>query len=186
MVIDSVGESIAGPQVGPGFRVPLVAPFGRDYVAWSSETVQRAWLQTIGDPPPALRERITAVLEETRRRGYVIGRLSREYTRVYSALRALDGFGEPDAITARVAGAFADLTLVDYLPAELTNRTRHPVASVSAPVKDADGVVAMSVTAAPFTTLKASEIRNLGNQVCAAARRVENIVLTATDFDQST
>lgn len=170
---ETVGETLTAPRIGTDFRIPLVAPFGRDYVAWAPEATQRAWLDGVGEPPPQLRKRLTAVLGEVRRRGYVVERLSPEYVRVYSALRALADEGEPDAITRRLAWSFADLTLVDYLPGELDDANPHRVATVSAPVRDADGVVTMSVTAAPFAALTADQVRNLGTRVCDAAQRIE-------------
>jgi hypothetical protein len=92
---------------------------------------------------------------------------------VYTALRALATDGEPDPITARLAGAFADLTLVDYLPDELDDGALHQIATVSAPVKDADGVVTMSITAAPFAGLSADGVRALGVEVRAIATQLE-------------
>lgn len=171
-IVDTVGESLTAPRLGPGFRVPLVAPFGRDYVAWATESAQQAWLGA-GQPATQLRKRLAAVLQETRRRGYVIERLSPEYIRVYSALRALAIDGEPDAITRRLAWSFADLTLVDYLPGELDDSGPHQIATIAAPVRDADGLVAMSVSAAPFSALTAAQVTDIGAQVSAAARRIE-------------
>ncbi|BBY90578.1 putative transcriptional regulator, IclR family protein [Mycobacterium gallinarum] len=173
VVTDSVGDSLTAPRVTAGLRMPLVAPFGRDYVAWAGEPAIKAWLAGIGEPSTRLRRRLTAVLAQVRERGYVIERLSREYVRVYMALRALAADGEPDEITARLAGAFADLALVDYLPAELDGSSDHQVATISVPVKDSDGLVSMSITAAPFRGLNASEIRKIGAAVCDAARRIE-------------
>ncbi len=172
-VVDSVGDSFTAPQLRAGFRLPLVAPFGRDYVAWASENLQNIWLEGISEPSSALRERLAAVLDEIRRRGFVIERLSREYVRVYSALRALAENGEADAITTRLAGAFADLTLVDYLPGEL-KRKANPIATVSAPVKDRDGVVTMSVTAAPLAELSKTELEALSEQVRSTATQIES------------
>lgn len=172
-VVDSVGDSLTAPQLRAGFRLPLVAPFGRDYVAWASENLQNIWLEGISEPSSALRERLAAVLDEIRHRGFVIERLSREYVRVYSALRALADDGEADAITTRLAGAFADLTLVDYLPGELTSRA-NPIATVSAPVKDRDGVVTMSVTAAPLAELSKTELEALSEQVRSTATQIES------------
>jgi hypothetical protein len=103
----------------------------------------------------------------------VIERLSREYVRVYVALRALAADGEPDPITARLAGAFADLTLVDYLPDELEDDKVHQIATISVPIKDGNGVVAMSVTAAPFSTLTCAEVHAVGSAVRDAAREIE-------------
>jgi DNA-binding IclR family transcriptional regulator len=173
VVSDSVGDSLAAPRVTAGLRLPLVAPFGRDYVAWAGEKTIKAWLAGIGEPSAGLRRRLTAVLAEVRERGYVIERLSREYVRVYMALRALAADGEPDEITARLAGAFADLALVDYLPPELRASPDHEIATISVPVRDSDGVVSMSVTAAPFRKLNTKEIRKIGAEVRDVARRIE-------------
>ena len=138
VVTDSVGDSLTAPRVSAGLRMPLVAPFGRDYVAWAGEQAIKAWLAGIGEPSTALRSRrrLTAVLAQVCERGYVIERLSREYVRVYMALRALAADGEPDEITADLAGAFADLTVVDYLPDELDGSSEHQIATISVPVRD--------------------------------------------------
>jgi DNA-binding IclR family transcriptional regulator len=173
VVVDSAGESASGMRIDRGLRMPLVAPFGRDYVAWSAASSQRAWLEGIGKPSTALSRRITAVISEIRERGYTVERLSREYLQVYTALRALGGDGEPGAITARLARAFADLTVIDVLRAELTENSMHSIATISAPILDEDGVVTMSISAAPFTDLAAAEVEHLGEQVRAAARRIE-------------
>lgn len=180
VVVDAAGESASGMRIDRGLRMPLVAPFGRDYIAWSAAGAQRAWLQGIGKPSTALQRRITSVLKEIRDRGYTVERLSREYLRVYTALRALGGDGEPDAITARLARAFADLTVIDVLGDELTGGSRHSVATISAPILDEDGVVAMSVSAAPFAELTAAGVERLGGQVRAAARRIEAQLAGAT------
>jgi DNA-binding IclR family transcriptional regulator len=174
VVIDSAGESASGMRIDRGLRMPLVAPFGRDYIAWSTASSRRAWLEGIGKPSAAMSRRITAVLSEIRERGYTVERLSREYLQVYTALRALGGDGEPGAITARLARAFADLTVIDVLHAELTEDSVHSIATISAPILDEDGVVPMSISAAPFADLAAVEVERLGEQVRAAARRIES------------
>ena len=173
LVVDSAGESSSGLRIDRGLRMPLVAPFGRDYIAWSTPAAQQAWLEGIGKPSTALSQRITSIISEIRERGYVVERLSREYVRVYTALRALGSDGEPDTITARLARAFADLTVIDVLRAELTKDSVHSVATISAPVRDEDGVVTMSICAAPFTDVATAAVEQLGEQVCATARRIE-------------
>jgi len=180
VVVDSAGESASGMRIDRGLRLPLVAPFGRDYVAWSAVSARRAWLEGIGKPSAALSRRITAVINEIRERGYAVERLSREYVGVYTALRALGGADEPDAITQRLARAFADLTVIDVLRAELATGNRHSIATISAPVTDQDGVVSMSVSAAPFADLAAADVERLGERVRAAARRVEAQLASST------
>ncbi|WP_310777059.1 helix-turn-helix domain-containing protein [Mycobacterium sp. Z3061] len=176
VVIDSAGETASGIHVDRGLRMPLVAPFGRDYLAWSSTAAQHTWLAGAGKPTPAMSRRISLVLNEIRERGYVIERLSREYIRVYTALRALGADGEPDAITVRLARALADLTVIDMVAAELTEPGLHNIATISAPVFDADGIVTMSVSAAPFTELSGAQVADLGEQVRVAARTIAECV----------
>ncbi|WP_052741279.1 IclR family transcriptional regulator [Mycolicibacter heraklionensis] len=186
VVTDSVGESIAGLRLGAGFRIPLVAPFGREFIAGAGEPVKKEWLSGLGAPSPRLRRRLAAVLDEVGRRGYAIDRMSREYVRVYSALQALAADGEPDEITARLATAFADLTEVDYLPDELGNTERHPIASVSAPVRDIDGTATMSVGVAPFAALTAAEVAELGAAVRETAARIQSQWTARGEHEEST
>lgn len=174
VVLDSAGESASGIRIDRGLRMPLVAPFGRDYITWNPASERRAWLEGIGKPSAALSRRITVVLSEIRQRGYTVERLSREYLQVYTALRALRGDGEPDAITAHLARAFADLTVIDVLDSELAENETHSIATISAPIFDDDGVVTMSISAAPFTELSAADLARLREQVFAAARRIAN------------
>jgi hypothetical protein len=152
---------------------PLVAPFGRDYIAWSSAETQNSWLEAIGQPDPGLRRRMTAVLKEIRRRGFVVERLTREYVRVYTALRALSGDGEIDMITTQLARAFADLTTIDVLDDEMDITADHSIATISAPINDSNGAVIMSVTAAVFASLGSDAIRDLGERVRHTARVIE-------------
>jgi len=173
VIVETAGECLTGPRISPGLRTPLVAPFGRDYVAWSSAETQKAWLEAIGQPDPGLRRRMTAVLKEIRQRGFVVERLTREYVRVYTALRALSGDGEIDMITTQLARAFADLTTIDVLSSEMDDTASPSVATISAPITDTSGSVIMSVTAAAFTTLDSDAIRALGDKVRHTAHRIE-------------
>jgi len=173
VIVETVGECLTGPRISPGLRTPLVAPFGRDYIAWSSADAQQSWLEAIGQPDPGLRRRMTAVLKEIRRRGFVVERLTREYVRVYTALRALSSDGEIDMITTQLARAFADLTTIDVLPTEMNATAGHSIATISAPITDNDGAVVMSVTAAVFTTMNSAAIRDLGAKVRHTAHSIE-------------
>ena len=172
-VIEAAGDASRGPVLQPGFRMPLVAPFGRDFVAWADVSTQQRWLDGIGEPSSALRARLSAVLSEVRDRGVVLERLTPEYVSVYSALRAMVSHTGADSITIRLAQAFADLTLVDYLSDELDSQTTVAIATVSAPIRNSDGAVVMSVTAAPFGEITASAVRSLSAQVLATAAAIE-------------
>ena len=176
VVIDTVGEHLRGPRISSGMRTPFVAPIGRDHVAWSNAEVLEQWMQAIGKPSPEFRARMSVVLPQIRQRGYVVERLTREYVRVYTALRALSADGEVDEITTQLAGAYANLAVIDILDDELAGDAAYSVATVSAPVRGADGSVALVVMAAAFTTLTGSAIRALGERVRGAAEAIEQRV----------
>lgn len=176
VVIDTVGECLTGPRISRGMRTPFVAPIGRDYVAWSSIEGQRAWLEALGTPSRRFRQRMTLVLKEIRQRGFVVERLTRDYVRVYTALRALTADGEIDEITTQLARAYTELAAVDILDDEMRNGAAHSVATVSAPIRDADGVVTMTLMASVFATLDGAAIRTLGEQVRAAADAIEESI----------
>lgn len=165
LVIDTVGECPSGPRIQSGMRTPFVAPIGRDYAAWSDSEVQKAWLRAIGRPSRQFERRMASVLTEIRQRGFVVERLTPQYVRVYTALRALSADGEVDQITTQLARAYADLTAVDVLDEELADDTFHSVATVSAPIREADGSVKMVVMVAVFATLDGAAIRDLGERV---------------------
>lgn len=174
LVIDhTAGSCLTGPRIAPGLRTPLVAPFGREYVAWAGADAQKAWLEAIGQPSPAMRRRMTLVFKEIRDRGFAVDRLTKDYLRVYTALRALSGDGEVDAITAQLARAFADLTVIDVLPDELDDVGSHSVAIISAPIADGSGAVTMSVAASIFATTDSARIHVLGEQVRQTAHDIE-------------
>ncbi|MGI9161803.1 MAG: helix-turn-helix domain-containing protein [Mycobacterium sp.] len=175
-IVETVGECLTGPRISAGLRTPLVAPFGRDYIAGASAEAQTSWLEAIGEPDPGLRRRMAAVLTEIRQRGYVVERLTREYVRVYTALRALSGDGEIDMITTQLARAFADLTTIDVLPDEMNSTAGHSIATVSAPITDTEGAVIMSVTAAVFATMSGDAVGELGAKVRDTAHIIEQRV----------
>lgn len=173
IVVDTVGECLRGPRISRGMRTPFVAPIGRDYVAWWSADAQKEWLQAIGTPTRQLKQRMAAVLNDIRHRGFVIERLTRQYVRVYTAMRALTADGEVDEVTTQLARAYADLAVIDILDDELTSGSSHSIATVSAPIRNPDGDVTMTVLAAVFTTLDSNTVRQLGEQLRETADAIE-------------
>jgi hypothetical protein len=94
-------------------------------------------------------------------------------------LRALDDGGAPDAVSARLAAAVTDLTVVDVLPHELAELQSCPLAMISAPIFDAAGTVVMSVSAQPYRHLTAEAVRDLGAQVAEFARTASTLIAHA-------
>jgi DNA-binding IclR family transcriptional regulator len=164
-VVTATAPGPEPPPVPAGVRLPFVAPFGREFVAWAPAASREKWLDAAGAVNDVYRARMPKVLEEIRVRGYGIERLSDPLLRVYTALQALDDGDVPDVVSVRLAGAVADLTIVDFLANELPEVHAHPLATISAPIFDPDGAVLMSVSAQPYRRLAPDELRDIGARV---------------------
>jgi DNA-binding IclR family transcriptional regulator len=176
VVVDSASPSGARPPVSAGLRLPFLAPFGREFVAWASAAKQKEWVDGSGPVNDVFRARIPKVLKEIRERGYGIERLTDPLLRVFIAMQALDDGNAPDPVTTRLAGAVTDLTVVDFLAGELTEAAPCPLATISAPIFDAAGHVVMSVSAQPYRQLTTEQIRDIGAQVMEFAQTAGSVV----------
>jgi DNA-binding IclR family transcriptional regulator len=176
VVVDAAAVGKAQPPVPAGVRLPFIAPFGREFVAWAQRADRTAWVDAAGPVNDVFRTRISKVLNEIRNRGYGIERLSDPLLRVYTALQALDDGALPDPISKRLAAALADLTVVDILPGEFSEAESCALATISAPVYDTAGRVVMSVSAQPYRRLSAREVRDVGARVVEFARTAQTLI----------
>ncbi|WP_234880272.1 IclR family transcriptional regulator [Mycolicibacterium litorale] len=175
-VIESAAPNSGRAQVQAGQRLPFIAPFGREFVAWAPTATRREWLDAAGPVNDAYRARMPEVLKEIQRRGYGIERLSGPLVKVYTALLALEDGNEPDPVAARLAGAVADLTIVDVLPDEMAQIEQCRIATISAPIFDGQGNVVMSVSAQPYRQLTQQHVRRIGDQVIEFGEHVKSLI----------
>ncbi|WP_175616285.1 transcriptional regulator [Mycobacterium sp. GA-1841] len=136
-------------------------------------------MSTSGPVSDAFSDRITRVLSEIHQRGYGVERLSGPLIRVFDALIALDDGKAPDAVSTRLAGAVADLTVVDVLPDDFTGKSaegRIAVATISAPIRDFGGNVVMSVSAQPYRELDPKEVGDLGKQIVRFGQNATELI----------
>lgn len=164
-VIASAAPDAERAYVQAGQRLPFVAPFGREFVAWASAAAQQEWLDAAGPVNDTYRSRMPKVLNEIQRRGYGIERLSDPLLKVYAALLALDVDNVPDPVAARLAGAVADLTVVDFLSDELAQIKQFSLATISAPIFDHHGDVVLTVSALPYKQLPLEQVCSIGDHV---------------------
>lgn len=176
VVVDAAAVGPAQPPVPAGVRLPFLAPFGREFVAWAPPADRTAWVDAAGPVNDVFHARIGKVLKEIKSRGYGIERLSDPLLRVYTALQALDDGVLRDPISARLAAALAELTIVDVLPGEFAEAEACALATISAPVFDSTGRVVMSVSAQPYRRLSANEVRDVGARVVEFARSAGSLL----------
>jgi DNA-binding IclR family transcriptional regulator len=182
-VINATAPGPEPPPVPAGVRLPFVAPFGREFVAWAPTVACEKWLDAAGAVNDVYRARMPKVLGEIRNRGYGIERLSDPLLRVYTALLALDIGDMPDPVSLRLAGAVADLTIVDFLADELSGVHAHPLATISAPIFGPGGAVVMSVSAQPYRQLHSNEVHEIGARVVEFASAATSLISAHADHD---
>ncbi|VEG40972.1 IclR family transcriptional regulator [Mycolicibacterium flavescens] len=164
-VVESIAPDAGRPQLQAGQRLPFVAPFGREFVAWAPAAVRQQWLDAAGPVNDVYRARMPKVLNEIQKRGFGIERLSDPLLKVYTALLALEDGDVAGPVAMRLAGAVADLTIVDFLPAELPQIEQVSLATISAPIFDEHGNVVMSVSAQVYKHLSLEQVRDVGEQI---------------------
>lgn len=164
-----VTETAGTPTVGwirQGRRLPLAPPVAREFIAWAPAEERERWL---ADADPAHRDRLLAVLDAVRARGYSVERLADESAPILEALAALRHSPVTDPLRNRLGSMITDLITIDYLPDELG--TENAVVTVAAPIFAAGRVVA-SVVACPDTRLSAHRLTELGAAITATAARI--------------
>jgi DNA-binding IclR family transcriptional regulator len=176
VVVDSTAPPSMRPPITAGVRLPFVAPFGREFVAWAPAKVQQDWMAAVGPVNDVFRARMAEVMKAIRHRGYGIERLTDQLIRVFTALLALDDGNAPDEVAARLAGAVADLTIIDMLPGELPTDTPSALATISAPIRDAHGAVVMSVSAQPYRELTQAAVDRIASRVVEFAQTATALV----------
>ncbi|WP_308163298.1 helix-turn-helix domain-containing protein [Nocardia alni] len=144
------------PWIRPGRRLPLAPPVIREFVAWAPDSERAAWL---AHADPAHRDRLVAVLEAVRARGYSVERLADDSVPMLEALAALRNSPVTDPLRNRLGAMIADLITIDYLPEELGRA--NAVVTVAAPIFQGRAVAA-AVVACPDTLLSARELTALG------------------------
>jgi DNA-binding IclR family transcriptional regulator len=138
-----------GYTVTTGTRLPLHAPLGTIYVAWSDDAVVEAWLdRTDRSPSSPDRTRSLHELEAVRRRGWS------------TTVRPIEGVGGTRASTREATDDDLECRQLSVL-------------GISAPVWDEKGVLACSIALAAFpTALSGEQIRQIGSALVESARTI--------------
>ena len=166
----------AGPDVGD--QVPFRAPLGASIAAWADEATVGRWLEA-GHPSPALRAAYVELLDAVRQRGFAVELTGTVGARIYEVLAQIGGdAGDGDPASARVRALLDDLVgevggPESFHPVHIDGRRRYQVGTMSAPVFDAAGEVALVLALRGFAEpLSGAEVHAVGERLVAAADHV--------------
>jgi flavin reductase (DIM6/NTAB) family NADH-FMN oxidoreductase RutF len=151
-----------------GQRLPFLPPSGSVFAAWAPESVTRQWLQ---HAPSATWEQHLAALRLVRERGCSLGLMSPAQRNFASALDAMAQ--EPTASWHTTM--FGLMPQLSYDPPDLAPQTLDRVRQVTAPVFDAEGKVALALTAFGFGSPRGGVTRVMEVLQAAAATATRRI-----------
>lgn len=149
-----------------GDRIPYAAPFGVAFAAWAAVPDQRSWIARTTEPDGALGQRLWALLEETRARGYDVDRTTLALAQAAQLIEAL----RSDGIAPHV-GTVLDRLHVEFSAAATTAAVADAsagepfVATIAAPVFGTGRSVEFIVCVHPTKPLAQQDIDTIGRAV---------------------
>ena len=153
-------------EVGQSY--PFAPPVGLMFVLWDERAV-RAWLAR--EPTIPLRTdsaRLERVIAECRASGYLVERLTPGGRRLYALMAGMSST-LPDELRALLGELISDIGERVYLPSEATDRSRHDISLIAAPVYDHHRNQVMVATLQIGRALSDADIARHARGLCAAA-----------------
>jgi len=173
LVVDVMYVSTVEPEdlsVLHGQRVGYVAPFGTLFAAWATPEERLAWFRR-GRLTEAAIASYGAHLDQARRDGVLVERMSPVVEHVASLVEAAEGTAFPGAVR-QLAGELLDEVVRTGIGSREPSATEHPVTSIAAPIPEPDGRVLTALVLHPLKELSNREARRAASMVRQAARSV--------------
>lgn len=171
VIVATAGRPAAGaPEVRVGHRLPLTAPLGAVFVAWSPPADVDRWIAATGTPDDG--SRWAGVLGAIRARGWAATLDSVPRRRLGEVLHERGEHGEigPDGA---VRDAVVALGSAEYQLGSVVDDRSYPVSTVVAPVFDVDSRVALAVALHGFDhPRRGNEIHHLASRLVSTVRAV--------------
>ncbi|SDJ87558.1 DNA-binding transcriptional regulator, IclR family [Streptomyces indicus] len=157
------------PEVWAGQRLPLLPPLGQVFLAWAGTASGeiRRWLDrtAVGAPLP---RHLDAAMAVVRERGWSANRDTPARRALGEALARLADAPRDAGLRARVAELVVSLG-EDYEVLSVADQERYRLATLSAPVFDQHGTVALALTATGLPELDGARLTALASQLTDVA-----------------
>lgn len=167
---DTLCVARAGPRPTPGMvvrvgqRIPLIAPLASVFVAWAKEEEIERWL-VAGGIPMRDQFRVRGILEIVRERGYSVALEVEGRRRIGALLVELAEDPHSKSLQRELRGQIAELGHGPYQLSR-SHGSSVPISTLTAPVFDGEGGVALSITLQGFEkSLSRRAIDEIGTQL---------------------
>lgn len=159
--------------VQPNERIPYAPPFGIAFAAWDTADEQEAWIRRGAADDAGLRQRLRTVLTRTRERGYDVDWMTPALSQAAQAIGTLSGDAIPHNLRSVIDQLRVEFASANSMPDDIT-RGAHPVATISAPVLDADDRIALVLAIHPLRAMTIREIRSAAKALLREVTQVRN------------
>ncbi len=166
------GEPATQPSGIPGDRIPYAPPFGVAFAAWDTEEEQRAWIRRGAGDNADRTQRLERVLEHTRERGFDVDWTTPALAQAVQLVGTLDSNEMPTPVRHIIDQLLVEFTTIGFLSDDNPGRRKQPVVTISAPVFDYRGHVALMVAVHPLCPLSARQIRVIGKHLTDETRAI--------------
>ena len=160
----------------PNERIPYAPPFGIAFAAWDTADEQEAWITRGAAATRICASACALVLTRTRERGYDIDWMTPALSQAAHAIGTLSGDGIPHNLRSVIDQLRVEFASANSMPDDRT-RGAHPIATIAAPVLDADDRIALILAIHPLRAMAMSEIRSaaepLLREIAQVGHRIE-------------
>jgi DNA-binding IclR family transcriptional regulator len=156
-------------SLSAGDRVPFAAPFGPAYAAWEPADERRVWIERSGVNSPAFEKRLEEHLEETRRQGFSVERMSPEMVSAIPVMTRLQMDAQSDSVRDHLNEVLLEITGAPRASGKLGSRQRQYVGAITAPIFNQLGRVTHNICVHPFTALSLRNVDQIGRHLRKAA-----------------
>lgn len=159
--------------VPPNERIPYAPPFGIAFAAWDTADEQQAWIRRGAADDEGLHERLRTVLTRTRERGYDVDWMTPALSQAAQAIGTLSGDSIPHNLRSVIHQLRVEFASAEPMPDD-SSRGAHPVATISAPVLDADDRIALVLAIHPLRAMTIRDIRAAAKPLLREVSHVRN------------
>lgn len=176
MILETVtpsGMTLGRTAARAGQAYPFAPPVGLMYVIWDGDDDLEAWLRREPALPVVLdRQLLARVVDDCRRVGYLVERLTPVGRKLFSLMAGVAGRDLPAELRELIGEMVSSLGERVYLHSETAADVEYPVSLIAAPVYDADGHQSLVLTLDVGGAISGAEIARRGAALVAAADAV--------------
>ncbi|MGW6692418.1 IclR family transcriptional regulator [Rhodococcus sp. NPDC054953] len=167
------GVTLGRTAARAGQSYPFAPPVGLMYVLWGGDDELEAWLRRDPALPVVLdRDLLGRVVEDCRRVGYLVERLTPVGRKLFSLMAGVAGRDVPAELKELIGEVVSSLGERVYLHSETDEDVDYPVSLIAAPCYDGDGHQALVLTLDVGGAISGAEIARRGAALVAVADAV--------------